>query len=76
MSTFSNVLLFRTCVSTAGSHNIKRYKRFGKKMSVVCLFVLFFYACTEQGFTPAMALLESPKNKSESCKTQLERLKR
>ncbi|XP_075889129.1 inactive Rho GTPase-activating protein 11B-like [Nelusetta ayraudi] len=47
VSTFSNVLLFQTCMSTG-----------------------------EQGFTPAMALLESPRNRSESCKTQLERLKR
>lgn len=73
VSTFSNVLLFQTYMSTGGNHNIKSCYRFFF-LNVNDLFV--FCVCTEQGFTPAMALLESPRNRSESCKTQLERLKR
>lgn len=38
------------------------------------LFVLCLH--TGQGFPPPMALLDSPRNRSELCKTQLEKLKR
>lgn len=78
VSTFSNVLLFRTCMSTGGNHNIKSCNGFFEKKCqwFFIIIIIFFYVCTEQGFTPAMALLDSPKNRSESCKTQLERLKR